>query len=174
MRSDDDGVTWEDNIQLNAYRITDVLWRSGYYYATGYDWQGGLFQPQIWTSSDGADWQLIAGVLPSVLQRLVIHGDLVLMVEASLSRLLVVDGVSVSSYALPSPFRAVMLNGLMSVGADLYFVDAIGQIWVTSDFSNWTQYSYVPNAISLGYWPSQNCLVASDVGPTAKLWKIQL
>ena len=36
------------------------------------------------------------------------------------------------------------------------------------------RYGYIPNAISLGSWPSQACLVASEVGVNAKLWKIPL
>lgn len=174
LMSEDDGLTWGGNIKLNDYRIYDVLWHNGHYYAVGYHWTGSQYQYQLWHSLDGTDWQLVAGAQPYRLQRLVAHGDVVVTVNYALNQLLAIDGESVSSYALPATYRSVMLNGLVSVDANLYLVDAIGQIWQTSDLQNWTQYSYIPNAISLGAWPSQACLVASEVGVSAKLWKIPL
>lgn len=174
LRSGDDGLTWAVNTKLNDYRIYDVLWNGGHYYAVGYHWTGSGYEYQFWHSLDGADWQIVAGVQPYRLQRLVAHGDVVVTVNYALNQLLVADGASVNSYALPATYRSVMLNGIVSVGVDLYLVDTTGRIWTTSDFANWTQYSDVPHAISLSHWSSQNCLVASDVGLEAKLWKVAL
>lgn len=174
MMSDDDGLTWTHNIKLNDYRIYDILWSNGYYYAVGYHWTGSMYEYQLWYSTDGTVWQLIANIYPYRLQRLVAHGVFVVTVNYTLNQLLVIDGISVSSYTLPASYRPVMLNGIVSVDVDLYIVDAAGRIWKTSNFTNWTQYSYIPNAISLGYWPSQQCLVVSDAGVNAKLWKIPL
>lgn len=174
LMSNDDGLTWTRNIQLNDYRIYDILWLNGYYYAIGYHWTGSIYEYQLWYSTDSTVWQLITNIYPYRLQRLVAHGTFVVTVNYTLNQLIVIDGISVSGYALPASYRPVMFNGLVSVDADLYMLDATGRIWQTNDFTNWTQYSYIPNAISLGYWPSQQCLVASDVGVNAKFWKIPL
>jgi hypothetical protein len=60
---------------------------------------------------------------------------------------------------------------MASSGNDLYYLSRSGAIW---DALTGVQISQVDNATSLGYWPNQNCLIASNRGAQAALYRISL
>jgi hypothetical protein len=169
MRSTDDGITWDDNWLINGYRCFDVIEHNSLIYATGWHWsQQTGYLAQTWRY-DGEWIELPAK--PWRFPRLIAHGDLLLAYVDNLSSYLV-DLVTAVQYSAPS--RLYGFNTLCSVGDHLYVLAADGYIWRATDLATWERYSYVANAISLGYWPSQNCLVVSDRGSQAKLWRIPL
>lgn len=169
--------TWQElSAQIGeftyTYRVMDIAKHGSRYYAI-------LMWPvnstRLLVSDDGENWTVLDNYNPAIYTRMIVHGDKLVMVNDGRYALYLFD-TDGDAQTLPLPQTNVIekFNALASEGARLYFLAADGYIWRTADLSAWERYSYVPNAISLGAWPSQACLVASEVGVNAKLWKIPL
>lgn len=172
MRSTDDGLTWNINTQVNNYRMYDIEYHADVFWAIGYT---ATYNQILYRSDDGISWIEVNDATPERLQRFVKHGDLLICQMSSRNGLIVIDDLgSITTHQLGSTFRHPSLNCMASDGALIYCIDASGYVWRSVDFEAWERYSHVPNAISIGYWQSQNCLIVSDKGAQAKLWKIEL
>ena len=172
LRSADDGLTWDVNVQVNDYRAYDIEQHAGAFWAIGYT---ASYEQLLYTSADGQAWETVNGVSPERLQRFVKHGNLLIGQLSSQKGLVVIGAAgNVDTVNLTFSFRYPSLNCIASDGEYLYCVDVSGYIWRSNDLEAWERYSQVPGAISVGYWPSQNCLIVSDKGIQAKLWKIDL
>lgn len=172
MRSTDDGLTWAENILLNGYRMFDVIEHNNIMCAAGWHWSSQTgYQAQLWCNT-GDGWVLFDGVQPYRYPRLTPFGDMLITwhnVNQSL-----IDCVTGIEYPVPFAHIPSLCNPFAVVSDWLYCVDGNGYIWRSKNLTSWERYSYVQNAISIGYWPSQNCLVVSDKGTQAKLWRIQI
>lgn len=170
MRSQDDGLTWDKNVLVNNYRVYDIAIRDNVFYAIGY--LSNAVQ-LLYMSPDGENWSAVSGVTPYRLQRLIAHDGQLICARSDLSGLVVI-GATISDPVLPFSFPAIALNCISSDGVYLYCVDEYGNIWRSADIDAWQKYSRVSGAISIGYWATQNCLVVSDMGTNAKIWKVNL
>lgn len=167
--------TWQEigaviNGTLYTYRVMDVANHGGTWYATA---MWGINNTRLLTSQDGCVWTQ-TDLQPSVYARYIIHSGMLCMANQGGFEVYAFgeDG-SQATIDLPESVRlSDRFNILASDGAYLYALDNAGYILRTSDLVAWQRYSYVANAISVGYWPSQNCLVVSDRGAQAKLWRI--
>ena len=171
--------TWvELGVEINGewytFRVTEIAKHGSRLYAT-------VMVPvnTTWlfiSSDDGQTWTQNPGIDPSIYGRYCIHGDYLCVLNKSLYQIWLFDleGI-VSVLSLGGGKNASeKFNVLASDGERLYVLANDGYIWRTSDLATWQLYSQVTNAISIGYWPSQNCLVVSDKGANAKLWRIAL
>lgn len=168
------GVTLSGNYY--TYRVMDMARHGTRIYATVM-WPVNSTRLLV-SEDDGQTWQVVIDDIthsPAVLARFVTHGDYLCMLNQSLFEIVAfaLDG-SYLLIDLPSVNASDRFNVLASDGASLYVLDNQGDIWKTSDMSTWVLLCHIDNAISLGYWLSQGCLVVSDVGQSAKLWKIAL
>jgi len=168
------GVTINENYY--TYRVMDIAVHAGKIYAS-IMWP--VNSTRLLTSSDnGQSWNMVFDEIthsPAINARYVFHNDYLCMLNQSLFEIIVFDTNGAYNFLdLPSVNASDRFNVMVSDGNHLYVLDNLGDVWRTGDLSTWELYSHVDNAISLGYWPSQNCLVASDMGVNAKLWKIPL
>ena len=172
MRSTDDGLTWAENVQLNGYRMFDIIEHSSALYSTGWHWSSETgYQAQLWRNH-GDGWVLADGVQPYRYPRLTAFGNMLIAWHTGNQSL--IDCVTGVEYPVIFPHIPNLCKPF-AVAADwLYCLDGHDYIWRTTDLETWERYSYIANAISIGYWPSQNCLVVSDKGANAKLWRIAL
>lgn len=173
MRSIDDGVTWELNIQVNNYRMFDVIQFDNRMYAMG---MGAYLDGQLFVSDDdGATWTQDTSVMPHPYQRFIAHNGSVYYLsyfQYNIAR--ISPGGSIVSSTPGGSSVSSPFNTLASDEEHLCFLDSDGYIRRSNDFTNWQTYSQVIGAISLGYWPAQSCLVASTAGEQAALWRVQI
>jgi hypothetical protein len=168
LRSTDDGVTWAAQVDVNNYRIYDVIGHAGKLYATGYDWTGSEYTQDLHVSSDGgATWSKVAGVTPAIKPRMIAFGtSLIVAGETNLYR---VDGSHVvTTYALPFT-TASLWNILATDGTNVYALANDGRVWRSSDLTSWTAYTYVPGAIAIARWSGVGLMI-SDSGVNARVW----
>lgn len=167
LKSTDDGSTWAA-VDINDYRVMDVIGHAGKLYAVGYDWTGSAYTQDLHVSSDaGATWSKIAGVTPSIKSRMIAFGTA--LIVAGASGLYQIDSSHVVT-AHSTPFAPSLLwNTLASDGSNLYVLDASGYVWRSSDLTNWTRYTFVSNAIALTWWPGVGLMIA-DSGVSAQIW----
>ena len=174
LRSPDGGATWPQNVQVNDYRVFDVIEFGARLYAIGYHWTGSAYQQQLWYSVDGgATWNLVAGQTPHRYQRFVQFGTLLIYIDELLNSLRAIDAAfAITSYSLPASIASLRFNVLTTDGTYLYVLDASGYIWRSSDLVDWTRYSFVAGGIALTYWASDSSLIVSDIGTNARLWRV--
>lgn len=172
LRSADSGQTWPQISTLGTYRCYHVKsWNSKIFAS-----QCGNTDEQIMVSSDqGETWSRTGVYYCQHRQRyLEFDGRLVGVTGAASNQLFAIsaDG-SVTYYDLPFAV-AWQFNAMCIAGDSVYAVASDGYVWRSADLTTWTRYANLPGAVSLAHWPSQSCLVASDRGASAKLWKIAL
>ena len=169
-RSDDDGMTWGAPITLSNYRMFDVALLDTVLYALALTVSNVT---QLWRSADDGDtWQQVVGVTPTFYQRLIEHnGKLHCLRSDGFAVLAISPDGSVETIVQPERCTDMPFSTLASSGTNLYFLDRYGAIW---NALTGVQVSAVPGAISIGYWPSQACLIASTAGAQAALYKINL
>lgn len=167
------GVTITGNYY--TYRVMELAKHGDLFYATVM-WP--INSTRLLSSADGQIWTVVIDDIthsPAINARYVTHGDYLCMLNQSLFEIVAFDlEGTYTLIGLPSVNASDRFNVLASDGVYLYVLGNQGDIWRTEDLATWVLYSHVDNAISLGYWPSQNCLVVSDVGTQAKLWKVVL
>lgn len=167
LRSSDGGATWT-SVDVNGYRLYDILGFDGKLYATGYDWTGSAYTQDVHVSSDaGATWTKVAGVTPSIKPRLVLHAGSLIGARSS-GLFAIASGGAVTLYATPFTLAAHW-NVLDSDGTYLYALDSGGWVWRSSDFNTWTAYAQVSGAISIKWWPGHGLMIG-DMGTAARIW----
>lgn len=175
--SDLQNWTWAElGVNGATYRVMDIAKCGNRLYAT-------VMLPVNYTllmisDDNGITWSVMSNdqdYHPGILQRYCIHGDKLCIVNVGRYGLIIIeqDG-SYRKLSMPGIAISTKFNVLASDGYSLYALDVSGYIWRTPDLASWQQYSQVTDAISIGYWPSQNCLVVSDKGTQAKLCKIPI
>lgn len=174
-----DNVTWKGRVltstdaenwtavDVNNYRLYDVI-KNNYWYAIGYDWTGVGYTQDLHYSLDGNTWPKVSGVSPALKPRLILHGDGVYGAVNSLTSIFKVVGTTVTTYAL-SFTLSPHWNVLESDGTYFYALSNNGVIYRTSDFTTWSMYTSVANAISIKHWSGHGLLI-SDIGVNAKMW----
>jgi len=169
LRSADDGATWAAQVDVNSYRILDVISHASRLYAVGYDWTGSAYTQDLHTSADGgATWSKVASVTPVKRPRMIAFGSSLLV--AGSSTIYRIDGShTVTAHAVPFTIPD-LYNVLATDGANVYVIDADGHVWRSADLINWTRYTYVVNAISIAWWSGVGLMIA-DSGLSARIWK---
>lgn len=168
LKSLDDGSTWSA-VDVNNYRLYDVIGFDGKLYAVGYDYTG-VYSQDLYVSVDGVTWPKVAGVSPAIKPRLVEFRGSLVGVQSSLAGVFsVAAGGSVALQSVPFTV-ANHWNVLESDGVYLYALASDGLVWRTSDLSAWDTYSRVANAISLKWWPGHGLMIG-DTGTAARVWK---
>jgi hypothetical protein len=169
LRSADDGATWAAQVDVNNYRMMDVLGHSGRLYAIGYDFtmQNGYTQDLHVSSNNGATWSKVAVVTPNRRPRMMAFGATLLV--ASATSIYQIDAShAISAHSIPFTLPE-LYNILATDGTNVYVIDEQGYVWRSSDLSNWTRYTYVTNALALCWWPGVGLLIA-DRGLSARVW----
>ena len=167
LKSLDSGATWS-TVDVNNYRLYDVIGFDGKLYAVGYDF-AGVYSQDLHVSVDGVTWPKVAGVSPAIKPRLVLHSGTLIGASADLAGLFVVAaGGTVTQHATPFAL-ANQWNVLESDGTYLYALDDTGVIQRTSDFVTWEVYTRVAGAISIKWWPVHGLMIG-DMGTAARVW----
>lgn len=169
LKSVDDGQTW-NAVNVNDYRLYDVIGFDGRLYATGYDWTGGAYTQDLHVSADaGATWSKVAGVTPAIKPRLVLHGGDLIGVQSSFTGLF---KVAIGGAVIPhsTPFTiANHWNVIESDGSHCYALASDGRVWRTVNFATWEVYTQVNSAISIKHWPGHGLMIG-DMGTAARVW----
>ena len=169
LKSIDAGATWTA-VDVNHYRVYDVIGFSGRLYAVGYEYNGAYSQDLHVSSDDGATWPKVATVKPLLKPRLTVwNGQLIVAGNACLYA--VHSDGAVSVHALP--FSIVDGWNVLAEGGDgyLYVLSASG-VYRSNDFITWHYYCALASAISLARWGTD--LLMSEVGLNARIWRVPL
>lgn len=179
-RSTDAGDTWSNTYDISGvYRIYDFV-------EIGSRWwvittNTGDSAPRVrYSDNSGSTWNVLsttAAELPDRLQRFMVIGTDLYYVNNSKNRIYKVTSGLAMSYLnlLGREWGYPEFNGLTHDGSNFYWADLHGYIWkVDGSWTTVQQHSYVPNAISLYYWPDDEALIASDKGTSPNLWRITL
>lgn len=176
MKSSDSAATWPQNVQVNDYRMYDVIGFGARLYASGWDYQSGYINQLLWSDDGGATWNEVAGTRPHRRTRFMAWGTNLVTVNEDGARLIVVaSDFSVTTPNLPTGIDFVYsFQHLAVAGAHLYVLDLNGYLWRTLDGIDYERYSYVNNAITIAYWANDNSIIIGDTGADAKLWRVGL
>jgi hypothetical protein len=169
LRSTDDGATWAAQVDVNNYRIYDVIGHAGRLYATGYDWTGVAYTQDLYISSDdGATWEKVTGVTPEIKPRMLGFGSS--LIVAGADNLYQVDSAhSVTTHALQFTI-ASRWNVLATDGTNVYVLDSNGYVWRSADLVSWERYTFVAGAIAVT-WLDGTGLMIADVGIGSRIWR---
>lgn len=185
-KSLDKGATWTKLATLGEYRVFDITKFNGKLYANYVNEVTGDSK-LAYSTDGGTNWTDIT--LPAA------DGRRTHFVEFNNQLIMLGGGTSGNKLYVISTDNVVTqydlsfgvghlygdathfsnYNQFVVVGNYLYALDRTGGIRRTTDLTNWevlvdTSYTL----ISLGYWPSQNKLVFSDTGTTAKVYMLDL
>jgi hypothetical protein len=162
--STDDGETWTA-VDINNYRIYDVIGHAGRLYATGFT--AALVAQSYSSDDDGATWTQVADVTPAIKPRMIAFGSSLLVAgERNLYR---IDGAhNIITHALPFAITGLW-NVLATDGENVYALDDSGYVWRSADLTSWERYTYVPSAIAITWWGGVGLMI-SDSGVNARVW----
>jgi len=167
LKSLDSGATWS-TVDVNNYRLYDVIGFDGKLYVVGHDFTG-VYSQDLHSSVDGVAWSKVAGVSPAIKARLALHGTLLVGVQSSLAGLFTVSAGGAVTLRATSFTLADHWNVLDSDGVYLYALDVTGGVWRTTDFVTWTLYARVAGAISIKWWAGHGLMIG-DMGTAARVW----
>ncbi len=169
LKSIDDGQSWSA-VDVNGYRLYDIIGFDSSLYAVGYDWTGSAYTQDLHMSADaGETWSKVAGVTPAIKSRLVLHSGALIGAQASLTGLFrVAVGGTVTLHATPFTI-ANHWNVLESDATYLYVLGSDGRVWRSIDLVTWQVYTQVNSAISIRWWPGHGLMIG-DVGTSARVW----
>jgi hypothetical protein len=171
LKSTDDGATWTQTVDVNDYRIYDVIGFDGKLYATGVDWTGSAYEYELYRSDDdGQTWQTLAPAI-SYRPRLTEYSSNLYAVGYDLVSLIEIQpGGTLVTRALQ--FTAVnSWNALCVDAAGRLNVLATSGVWRTSDLTEW-EFVVAGAWISLTWWPSAAALMVSELGTAARILKV--
>ena len=163
LKSSDNATNWTA-VDVNNYRLYDVIYNTNLY-AVGYDWTGSAYTQDLYSSVDGTTWNKIAGIIPALKPRLIIHNGEVYGVSSNMTSIFNVNG---DLYTTPFTI-ASNWNVIDSDNTYFYVLSTTGDVYRTSDFNTWVSYTTVSNAVSIKYWTEHGLLI-SDIGVNAKIW----
>ncbi len=170
---------------LGGYLTYDIRGFNGNLYATYNDTYTGPLKLAV-SYDGGSTWADIANIGDVNRVRMFEYNNELVLVSSDRDKIYTVDAShNVEAYSLPnfkigqyysdapsySDYNLFVEDG----SGYLYTVTESGYIVRTNDLLNWERLVETPkNFISIGYWSSENKLILSDRGSTAKIWQIDL
>lgn len=169
LKSNDNGSTWS-SVDVNNYRLYDVIGFDSKLYTVGYDWTGSVYTQDLHYSGDGAIWTKVLGVTPAIKPRMALYNGALICVQSDMGGVIKISvGGLVENRILPFTV-ADYWNVMDSDGVYLYVLASNGNIWRTSDLLTWELYTRVVNAISIKWWQGVGMMVG-DSGVNSRIWK---
>ena len=170
LKSLDGGDTWS-TIEVNDYRLYDLVQMDGVFYATGYT---ASLEQKMYRSLDGETWSEVA-VMPALRPRLQVFGGRVYVVTANGGLSSLDAAGSLQTHSLPFVVQTNVWNPLTASATHLYALDENGNVWRSTDAVAWSRHVSVANAISIIHWPDDPAgasVLIGDRGTGARLWRI--
>lgn len=172
-KSVDDGVNWTYSTVSN-YRLYDLIYFGGYYYATAYEWSFSTgYYSGVYRSPDGAsNWTPVYSILaPLIKPRLIVFNDKLLIFSSTLLLYAIDLSGNVISYNLPVICKNNW-NPVTVTTQYLYYIGVNNLIYRTPDFNIWTKYSTLNNATTIYYSALFNKIIVADMGTSFSLWEL--
>jgi len=168
LRSTDDGATWADQIDVNNYRLYDVIGHAGKLYATSYDYNGVNYLVDLLTSTDGLSWSSVISSYSGLKSRMIKFGDdLIAGGNSMLYRITpahVISNLSITFQISPQ------WNVFATDDTNLYVLGSDGTIWRSDDLVNWARYTHVINAVAIVWWSGVGLMIC-DAGVNSQIWQ---
>jgi hypothetical protein len=169
LRSSDGGTTWDQQVDVNDYRIYDVVGFGGRLYAIGLT--AGFVQELYSSQDDGATWSVVADVIPAYRPRMVLWNGQLIVVGAFNVLYAIQSDHSIVEHAIGFTPTTSRYNIAVDGGDGYWYVLCGTGIYRSSDLATWQFYA-AGNWISLAR--SGSNLIISEQGLDARLMQIAI
>jgi hypothetical protein len=167
LHSADAGATWDKQVDVNDFRLYDVIGHAGRLYATGLDSDRVEY---LYASCDsGMTWSTVLNSTPRSRSRMIEFKQKLLVFGVHQDLHCIDESHAVASLDLPFIILADCYNSATTDGEFVYAIAYDGTIWRSSDLISWSCYTYVPNVLALCWWPGMGLMI-SDRGLSARVW----
>lgn len=169
FRSDDLGETWDSPVQVSNHRVYDIISFNGLLYAIA----NNFLDPFLAVSDDdGQTWETVADFLPETLSKMVVFGDLLIVLSSDNNICAIDTNGDVELFDRPDGQTINSKWNIFAVNDGYLYVLCNDQLYRTADLLEWEWHCDLEKpCISLSVWDEFGIIV-SEIGTDARLLRV--